>query len=53
MTDPLKPTTPFMAFSVTYYLEFRCAVYFYYISFSPPKVKLVVWTLYNISIFTW
>ena len=51
---PTKCTTLFVVFSVIYYLELCCAISLYYGShFLPTKVKLVVWTLYNINISTW
>ena len=42
-----------MVVSVTYYLELHCAITFYYLVFLSKKVDLVVWTLYNINMFTW
>ena len=44
-------TSPFMVFSVTYYLELHHAITFYYGSlFLPTNVKLIVCKVYNISI---
>lgn len=48
-----RVTTLFMVVSVTYNLKLHCAVNFYCGSHClSKKVKLVVWTIYNISIFT-
>ena len=46
-------TTLIIVSSVTYHLELCNAITIYCIShLSPTKVKLVVWTLKNINIFS-
>ena len=41
-----KWATPFMAFSITYYLKLHNAIIIYYRShFLPTKMRSVIWTL--------
>ena len=48
-----KKTTPNTILSVTCYLELRNAISIYYVfHILPPNVELVVWTSWNINIFT-